>query len=141
MDAHQIAGGKAEVAGLPGAMTRAEACAVCPTHLAHAMARRRDHERHKARAPQDWGRIRAHTGRIEPLRIGQPALGAIPLRPSTRPHLDRQPGRLQAAVERPAPGSDRGGIPQRLLGLRFDLGLAKRSGGLQAFGARARLTR
>src|SRR5262249_45414665 len=118
---HEIAHGKAEVSRLPGAVARGYAIPVGPAHLAHAMPGGHDRDRKNACTREAVWRSRAHAGRVEPVRLGQPSLGAVPLRASARADFYRQYRVQEAAVERPARGIHRGRVRERPLRLRLQL--------------------
>ena len=111
-----------------------------PTHLSAVPPRRLDGQwNHTLHAENCW-RARPHTGCINPMGLGQLALGAIPLGSATRSPLDGQPRLLQPLIERPAGAIDGGSILQRFprLGLYPRMAIFRRRA--VALGLIARMT-
>jgi hygromycin-B 7''-O-kinase len=133
--AHEIARGKAEVPSLQGAVTDGKAGAIGPAHLAVAVSRRADAKRPYTSYTQVCRRTRAHAGGVEPMGLGQPPLGAVPLGAPTGTHLDWHLDSLEATVQCPPSGIDGSRVFERQPRLGLHLGMPKLSCRHHALGA------
>src|SRR5579884_870555 len=105
-------------------MPSGEAGFIGSTHLPAAMARRTDVQRHHPLCEEARWRALAHTGRIQPMRLGQSSAYAIVLRQASTASFDGYPEGFEPLVERPTRRIDRCRIFERGFHLCQDTGQA-----------------